>query len=254
MRTVRTLTLKMAGETIKAEAICLDIRPWSRTSHIVSWLTPVGKVATVVKGAVRAKSQFLGQYDLNYTCDILYYARAKGELHALRECVPLKMREELRGDYRKLALAGYIRRLVAELAPQGEECKAWYEELRRRLDSCASLKSGEDAASPLSLFLGCELEVLRLSGLKPDFSKYDRNAEWSAFSVEAGNFENDEGRCVRVSREVAEFLSNGCENAKNSQIPLDAARVIGVFYQFHLDCASDVRRTVLEMISSKKEG
>ena len=55
----------MAGETIKTEAICLDIRPWSRTSHVVSWLTPMGKVSTVVKGAVRAKSQFLGQYDLN---------------------------------------------------------------------------------------------------------------------------------------------------------------------------------------------
>ena len=45
----------MAGETIKTEAICLDIRPWSRTSHVVSWLTPMGKVATVVKGAVRSE-------------------------------------------------------------------------------------------------------------------------------------------------------------------------------------------------------
>ena len=244
----------MAGETIKTEAICLDIRPWSRTSHVVSWLTPMGKVLTVVKGAVRAKSQFLGQYDLNYTCDILYYARAKGELHALRECVPLEMREELRGDYRKLALAGYMRRLVVELAPQGEECRAWYEELEKWLDSCVSLTSGEDAASPLGMLLGFELRVLELSGLKPDFSKYDRSAEWSAFSVEAGNFGNGEGRCVRVSRETAEYLANGAQNAKNSQIPLDAARVIGVFYEFHLDCASDVRRTVLEMISSSKEG
>ena len=40
----------MAGETIKTEAICLDVRPWSRTSHVVSWLTPSGSVATVGKG------------------------------------------------------------------------------------------------------------------------------------------------------------------------------------------------------------
>ena len=235
----------MAGETIKTEAICLDIRPWSRTSHVVSWLTPMGKVSTVVKGAVRAKSQFLGQYDLNYTCDILYYARAKGELHALREAVPLEMREKLREDYRKLALAGYMRRLVAELAPAGEECRAWYELL---LSSLLSLVPRVDD------LIRFELAVLRLSGLAPDFSKYDRNAEWSAFSIEAGSFGNGEGRCIRVSREVADYLSEKCENAKNPQIPLDAARVIGVFYQFHLDCASDVRRTVLEMISSKKEG
>ena len=57
----------MAGETGKSEAICLDIRPWSRTSHVVEWLTPHGKIRTLVKGAVRPKSAFLGQYDLNYT-------------------------------------------------------------------------------------------------------------------------------------------------------------------------------------------
>lgn len=236
----------MAGETIRTEAICLDVRPWSRTSHVVSWLTPNGKVVTVVKGAVRAKSQFLGQYDLNYTCDIVYYARAKGELHALRECAPVEMREELRGDFRALALAGYFRRLVAELAPMGAECRAWYEELGRGLDFCASLTGGQEAASPLLRF---ELTVLRLSGLAPDFSKYDRNAEWSAFSLETGAFGSGEGRCIRISRDVAEYLARGAENAKNLQIPLDAARVIGVFYQFHLDCASDVRRVVLGMIS-----
>ena len=83
----------MAGETVKSEAICLSVRPWSQTSHVVAWLTPCGKVGTVVKGAVRPKSFFLGQYDLNYTCEILYYGRARGDLHALRDCVPLSRRE-----------------------------------------------------------------------------------------------------------------------------------------------------------------
>ena len=245
----------MAGETIKTEAICLDIRPWSRTSHVVSWLTPMGKVATVVKGAVRAKSQFLGQYDLNYTCDIVYYARAKGELHALREAVPVEMREEMRGDYRKLALAGYFRRLVAELAPMGSDGEAWFKMLSSALGRLISWSADRMKNETLvGLLLEFELDVLRISGLAPDFSKYDRNAEWSAFSVETGNFGNGEGRCIRVSRETSEYLAKGAENAKTSQVPLDAARVIGVFYQFHLDCASDVRRTVLEMISSKKEG
>ena len=247
----------MAGETVRTGAICLDIRPWSRTSHVVSWLTPTGKVATVVKGAVRAKSQFLGQYDLNYTCDIIYYARAKGELHALRECVPLEMREGLRGDYRKLALASYFRRLVAELAPMGEDCRAWHELL------LASLSSLVPHVDDLIRF---ELAVLRLSGLAPDFGRFediasasrgDRDGtgkEWLPFSLDAGVFGSNEGRCIRISRDVAEYLASGAKNAKNPQIPLDAARVIGVFYQFHLDCASDVRRMVLEMISSSKEG
>ena len=174
----------MAGETIRTEAVCLDIRPWSRTSHIVTWLTPVGKVATVVKGAVRPKSAFLGQYDLNYTCDILYYARAKGELHALRDCVPLDLRESLRGNYRALALAGYFRQLVSELAPSGPDCRPWYELLSSSLTPQTSPLELQTSNffTPSSLVL-FELRVLELAGLKPDFSGYDRQADWSPFSI-----------------------------------------------------------------------
>ena len=230
----------MAGETVRTEAICLDIRPWSQTSHVVTWLTPNGRLATVVKGAVRPKSSFLGQYDFNYTCEILYYARARGELHALRDCLPLDMRESLRGDYRALALAGYFRQLAEDLSPAGSDCRAWYDLLANSLSSLIP--------HPSSL-VRFELEVLRLSGLAPDFSGYDRTAAWSAFSVETGTFGALEGRCIRISREVADYLSNPDGEAKNPQIPLDAARVIGVFYQFHLDCALETRRTVLGMIS-----
>jgi len=239
----------MAGETIRSEAICLSIRPWSQTSHVVTWLTPVGKVATVVKGAVRPKSSFLGQYDLNYTCDVLYYARAKGDVHALREAYPVRLREGLRTSYRALALADYLRSLVSELAPAGTDCQAWYAALSSGLDDCERLSAGTPSGLTVRL-VRFELEVLRLSGLGPDFSGYDRSAAWSAFDVETGSFAGpDSGRLVRVEREVAEFLDNPLSNAKNQRIPLDAARVIGVFYSFHLDCASDVRRTVLRVIS-----
>ena len=230
----------MAGETIRTDAVCLDIRPWSRTSHVVTWLTPVGKVATVVKGAVRPKSAFLGQYDLNYTCDILYYARARGELHALRDCVPLEMREPLRGNYRALAMAGYFRQLVGELAPAGPDCRPWYDLLSSTLSSLIP--------HPSSMVL-FELKVLELAGLRPDFSGYDRQADWSPFSIETGTFTDESGRCVRLSREVSEWLSHPERPAKNPQTPLDAAWAIGVFYKFHLDCPSDARRAVLGMIS-----
>ena len=240
----------MAGETIRTEAVCLSIRPWSQTSHVVSWLTPRGKVTTVVKGAERPKSLFLGQYDLNYTCDILYYARAKGELHALRESFPLKLREKLRNSYRALALADYFRSHVGGLAPAGAESADWLTALERGLDACEGLAKGSETVSPVVLLVRFELEVLRLSGLSPDFTGYDRNAEWSAFGVESGAYgDSASGRIVRVETEVARFLENSCRDCKNPKIPLDAARVIGVFYTFHLDCASDVRRSVLRMIS-----
>lgn len=240
----------MAGETIRAEAVCLDIRPWSRTSHVVTWLTPSGKIATVVKGAVRPKSAFLGQYDLNYTCDILYYARAKGDLHALRDCAPVDRRDALRGDYRTLALAGYFRRLVSDLAPAGPDCAAWYGHLA---SSIAGLSLRPAPSSLIARLVSFELGVLELAGLKPDFSRFDPAAEWMPFSVETGVLGSDEGRTIRLSRATAACLRAPMRPTENFQTPLDAARAVGVFYQFHLDSASDVRRTVLRMISQTKE-
>ena len=117
----------MAGEIVKTQGIVLAVYPWSQTSHVVTWLTPdQGPVTTLVKGAVRAKSAFLGQYDLFYRCDLLYYARASGDLHALREVTPRNLRERLRGDWRATALAGYAADLVKDLAPANTEATAWF--------------------------------------------------------------------------------------------------------------------------------
>ena len=227
----------MAGETVKAEAVCLRIVPWSRTSHIVQWLTPAGKVTTVVKGAVRPKSFFLGQYDLNYTCEIVYYARGKGELHALRECTPLVFREGLRGDYRALALAGYFRASVSDHAPQGPEAADWRRLLEASLDALAGRGAAEDATA---FFVGELLEfernVLKLAGLLPEI---ELGGGTAALRGE---------RTIPVPAAVARCLENP-RGEKKTEILLDAARVFGVFYAFHLDSAVDARRSVLKVIS-----
>ena len=230
----------MAGETTKTEAICLDIRPWSRTSHIVRWMTPEGPVTTVVKGAVRPKSAFLGQYDLNYTCEIVYYSRAKGELHALRECTPLSTREKLRSSYRSLVLSEHMRAQVAALAPHGGESESWLAALADALDSLCA----DAADSPRRLvaeLLGFELEILSLSGLSPEIE------------AESGSFSLRGERQMPISQEVARCIDDP-KAEKNMQILLDAARAIGVFYAFHLDSAPEARRTVLRMISNNEEG
>ena len=229
----------MAGETVRSEAICLSIMPWSRTSHVVTWLTPCGKVTTVAKGAVRPKSWLLGQYDLNYTCDVLYYARARGEVHALRDCAPVKRRDPLRADFRALALAGYFRRLASEFAPQGPDGAAWHDALGEALDLLAAAADGAPpfAGGWLAHMLRFELAALHLLGLSPEIE------------AESGVFTLSGERRIPVSAEVAAYLRDPTRPVKNIQIPLDAARVIGVFYHFHADCAPDVRRTVLGIIS-----
>jgi hypothetical protein len=223
----------MAGETAKCEAICLAVHPWSRTSHVVSWLTPAGPVKTVVKGAVRPKSVFLGQYDLNYTCEIVYYLRAQGEVHALRECVPLNLREDLRGDFRLLALADYFRRQIIDNAPCGPEAAEWYDLAERSLTGLIS-----SPAPNLAKLVAFELEVLHLAGLSPEME-----ADEGVFSLRGE-------RKISVSAEVAKAIRDPLSE-KNPQILVDAARVIGVFYTFHLDCAPQARRIVLQLISKK---
>jgi recombinational DNA repair protein (RecF pathway) len=239
----------MAGETIKTSAICLSIRPWSKTSHIVSWLTSRGKINSIIKGAVRPKSQFLGQYDLNYTCSIVYYARAHGELHALRECVPENLRTPLRGDYRLLQLAEYFRYLISETAPNGPECEEWFKSLNDHLDKlCADARDGSNPVGRLSMLLNFELKHLELSGLLPDFSNYDRDAPWSPFSLVNGTFCNNGPHAIRISRETSEILSKRNFNISSPRV-LDAARVIGVFYMFHMDYYAEIRRNILKLIS-----
>ena len=230
----------MPGETIRAEAICLAIRPWSQTSHIVSWLTRAGRISTAVKGAVRPKSAFLGQYDVNYTCEILYYARARGDMHALRECSPIVRRDRLRDDYRALAIADYFRNTVGKLAPTGPEASEWMDVLGCAL-STLEARQDSSASDSIRRMLDFEMRVLELSGLSPDISD---DAEDKAFQLRGE-------RRIPVTKEIINCIQNPLRE-KNPKILLDAARVIGVFYAFHLDCASDVRRTVMRMICNNK--
>lgn len=225
----------MAGETIKTNAVCLAIHPWSKTSHVTTWLTPAGRITTVVKGAVRPKSAFLGQYDLNYTCEVLYYARAKGEVHALRECTPIRRRDALREDWRALALAEWFRRLAHDLAPMGGEARAWMELLERGLDALAE-RGARTPEVGLGQLLRYELDVLGLAGLSPET---DRESE--GFSLRGE-------RRIPITDEIRACLEKP-EDEKNLKILVDTARVIGVYYTFHLDCAPEVRRTALRLIS-----
>lgn len=219
----------MAGETIKTKGICLNIYPWSKTSHIVSWLTPMGKITTSVKGALRPKSAFLGQYDLNYECEIIYYLSAKNDVHALRECSPLILREELRTNYKKLLLAEHYRTIVSSLAPFGPDAANWFNHLSNALNDLIS------SENLLAEMLSFEVEALKLSGLSPEIE------------AELGSFILRGERKLPISRDVALCIKKPREE-KNLKILLDASRVIGVFYMFHLDEVPRTRRFVFQEI------
>lgn len=236
----------MAGEIIKTTGTVLAIHPWSRTSHVVAWLTPDhGVVSTLVKGAVRAKSAFLGQYDLFYTCDLLYYARASGDLHALREVTPRAMRETLRGRWRETSLAGYAASLVRDLAPPGAESAAWHDFLTSYLDALADPASIPSLSARL---VELEMGVLRLAGLAPDFSALDPAAEWTPFAIDLGRCCQGT-RTVRLAPATAAALSTPYAPSTTQPALADAVRFLGLFLAYHLETPPDVRRTMLKMVT-----
>ena len=245
------IILAVAGEIIKTEGIVLAIRPWSRTSHIVTWLTPDhGCVTTLVKGAVRPKSAFLGQYDLFYTCDLLYYARATADLHALRETTPhalrevtpRNLREHLRGDWRATALAGYAADLVKDLAPANAESAAWFS----FLDSL--LTRLENTGGALQELVRLEMGILQLAGWAPDFSNMDPRAEWTPFAIDLGRC-GEGARTVRLSPRTVAVLMRPDASGHALETVKDAVRFLGVFLSYHIERPPDIRRALVSLIS-----
>ena len=248
----------MAGEIVKTQGIVLAVHPWSRTSHVVTWLTPDhGPVTTLVKGAVRAKSAFLGQYDLFYTCDLLYYARASGDLHALREVTPRNLREHLRGDWRATVLAGYAADLVKDLAPANAEAAAWFSFLEGLLTRLESAEGSQlvattpgvtgPCASALQELVCLEMGILQLAGWAPDFSNMDPHAEWTPFAIDLGRC-GEGSRTVRLSPRTVAVLNRPDASGHALETVKDAVRFLGVFLAFYIERPPDIRRALVSLI------
>lgn len=234
----------MAGETQKTAALVLDIRPWSRTSHIVTWLTPErGPIATIVKGAVRPKSAFLGQYDLFYTCELVYYVRAKGELHAIREVAPVNAREYLRGRFRATALASYASYLVKEHCPHSSEADEWYGFLGGFLDG---LEGDFDFGRKM---VSLEMAFLEMAGLSPDFTGADFSSEVVPFSIGLGRAGTG-AKTLQLPSGAARLVAAGaeCADTESSAADITAAiRFLGLFMRYHIDMPPDIRRNTLQL-------
>lgn len=151
---------------IKSEAIVLRITPFAETSRVVLWLTrDHGKIATIIKGAQRRRSLFLGQVDLFYTCELLFYLRLFRGLHIVKECSVLKPRTPLRARWRATACASYFADLVGKISPR----YAPHPELFRLLDIALDYFADQSALE-LGLFW-FELKLMKLMGLAPQLKE-----------------------------------------------------------------------------------
>jgi DNA repair protein RecO (recombination protein O) len=149
-----------------AHGIVLRIRPLTETSLILHWLTrDQGRIATVAKGARRAKSSFRGKLDLFFEADLSFVRSWRSELHTLREAVPVATFPSIRTDYERLNQAAYAVRLV-ELATETETPVPEFFDLLT--DWLRHQESGTPSRLSLLTF---EWGILDLSGAAPSLDR-----------------------------------------------------------------------------------
>lgn len=104
---------------VRATAIPLACFPFSNSSRVVHWLTRHhGKISTLLKGAMRSKSPFLGEYDLFCTSELLYFEKRINTLHTGKECAMLHRRDAFRSDWRAMQTASYLTALFDRTTPE----------------------------------------------------------------------------------------------------------------------------------------
>jgi DNA repair protein RecO (recombination protein O) len=119
----------------RSEAILTRLTKLTDTSLIVHWFTEDdGLIKTVAKGARSPKSPFAGKLDLFFSAEINWSRARRGDLHPLREVLPVNCREKIRHDYDATLLAAYFCRLLEAAVEREHPEPGLHDLLRRGLD------------------------------------------------------------------------------------------------------------------------
>lgn len=146
-----------------ATGLILRTRPLTETSLIVHWLTSAfGRIATVAKGARRAKSPFFGRLDLFYAADFTFSRSRRSELHTLRELSLRETHAALRQELGWLQQASY----GAALIEQSTEADTPLPEIHALFAAFLN-HLPRQSPKPRTVF-AFELKLLRVLGLEPD--------------------------------------------------------------------------------------
>ena len=252
---------------LKTEAIVLRIAPFSRTSHIVTWMTQdYGKIATVVKGAVRPKSMFLGQYDQFYSCELLFYKRARNNLHIIKETTPLKTRSSFRQDWRAMGVASYLCDLVNRVSPDNDPYDSLYPILEESLDMLA-----QHSAEP-DLVFWTEIRIMNKLGITPQFASCPACRKPISETSSRIGFSSSRGgilcpSCAKDSRQPTSTARYEALKALRywqtcSDLPaptalilrasdyVDIQAMLGSFMRYHLDMPLYSRQIAIKLLLS----
>jgi DNA repair protein RecO (recombination protein O) len=149
-----------------SSGLIIRTRLLTETSLIVHWLTPeFGRIATVAKGARRAKSPFQGKLDLFFLGDLSFRRSSRSELHALREVVIRDFHAPFRQNLDYLNQACY----AAALIEQTTETETPLPDFFQLLTSF--LKNLPAAPAAFLSIAAFEMKLLHLLGLPPDLDR-----------------------------------------------------------------------------------
>jgi len=149
-----------------ATGLILRTRPLTETSLIVHWLTPhLGRIATVARGARRAKSPFQGKLDLFYLADFSFSRSRRSDLHALREVGLRGTQSALRQDLHRLRQAAYAAAFIEQATETETPLPGIFELMTGFLDCLCHHPSAPQ------LVFAFELRFLAQLGLQPDLDK-----------------------------------------------------------------------------------
>lgn len=236
---------------------------------MVTFLTPDdGKINVLFRGCQRPKSFVLGQYDLFYTCEVIYYRRPQNDMQLAKECYPLKMRTRFRTDWQAMALASYWVDLMDNVCPYAAVGTDIYRFCEGALDVLAKYGARQ------SLLHWLELNLLEKLGFAPQLQccaicRADslREGRGMFVDLEQGGLVCE--RCAEpragmwVGRDVIATL-RGWQKARQelaataTQCSPAQLQKIGEFLWYFLDCHLDVpltsRRIALAMQGMTQEG
>ncbi len=148
-----------------ATGLILRTRPLTETSLIIHWLTPeLGRIATVAKGARRAKSPFAGKLDLFYKADFSFSRNRRSDLHNLREVSVREMHGAIRQELFKLQQAAYATAFVEQATETETPLPAVYKILNEFLGLLCREKNTPQ------IVLALELKLLHELGLEPNLT------------------------------------------------------------------------------------
>ncbi|MDD4872767.1 MAG: DNA repair protein RecO [Kiritimatiellae bacterium] len=250
----------------KTDAIVLRISPYSKTSQVVTWITRnYGRLVTLVKGACRPKSSFLGQYDLFYTCEILFYRRERNAVHILRECSPVQTRSIFRANWKAMICASYVCDLVARVSPEHHSQPELFELVESSLDH---LSTGNTKPQFLVWF---ELKLMELLGMAPQLlicqsCQTNLSSQKSLsvlFSPARGSIlcpacsSRHKAQAITVTPDILAMLRNWQASDKaisagNTRITkkqlIALRRILDTFLDYHLDFVPLSRSIVMDLI------